>query len=77
MFEIYAKLVGWTVNLLAWLSAKQVQAAHLRVRSCTKLIEENNKALLAYQKRAEDRRIALENERDEMQNFIDMIATEL
>lgn len=77
MFEIYAKLVDWVADLLAWLSTQQLKAAKVRIKSCTKLIEENNKALLAYEARAEKTRIALENERERMQAFIDQESVEL
>lgn len=77
MFEIYAKLVDWVADLLAWLSTQQLKAAKVRIKSCTKLIEENNKALLAYEARVEKTRIALENERERMQAFVDQESVEL
>lgn len=77
MFEILQKLVDWCSDLLAWLSAKQCKAAQVRIENCTRLIHKNNKALLRYQERAEKKRIALENERERMQHWLDQEAVEL
>lgn len=77
MFEILEKLIDWCTSLLSWLSRKQVEAAKARIRNCTSMIHNANKAKMAYLQKHEKTINALENERERMEYFLSQDAVEL
>ena len=77
MFEILEKLIDWCTSLLSWLSRKQVEAAKARIKNCTRMIHNANKAKMAYLQKHEKTINALENERERMEYFLSQDAVEL
>lgn len=77
MFEILEKLIDWCSSLLSWLSRKQVEAAKARIKKCTSMIHNANKAKTAYLQKHEKTINALENERERMEYFLSQDAVEL
>lgn len=77
MFELFAKLIDWTTSLLAWLSEKQVHAAKSRIRFCNSRIKKWEKTKEQSDIKIQNIIISYENERDQMQAFIDQEYKEL
>ena len=77
MFEILEKLIDWCTSLLSWLSRKQVEAAKARIRNCNSMIQNANKAKMAYLQKHEKTINALENERERMEYFLSRDDVEL
>lgn len=77
MFEILEKLIDWCTSLLSWLSRKQVEVAKARIKNCTNMIHNANKAKMAYLQKHEKTINALENERERMEYFLSQDTVEL
>lgn len=77
MFELYAKLIDWVTDLLAWLSEKQVHAAKSYIRFCNSRIKKWEKSKEEYDTKIQNIIISYENERDQMQAFIEQEFKEL
>lgn len=71
MFEILNCLVNLCSDLLVWLSRQQQRAARLRMHTCNPAILEAHKQLQKAQQKHDALVCKMENQRDQMQYYLD------